>query len=743
METLTNLFEKYRSNVFPGPLMDFCESLGLKSIDPFMQLGIGFNPKEGCWIFPERDNFGVIVGLSRRYSNSKKYMVEGSKRGFYFAVNPNFFSGKRKYNTASMNFIPIDKTKEACPICGHYGWCMVSKDRAVCRCNRKKSDIPQGFGFLHILDKTKYQQLSSGSLLYETDKPLIIVEGVTDWATATEMGFVAIGRHGALGKEQGLLKFIQNQDVIIIGDNDKGAGKNGLERVFNTINKDCRAIKLMPPKDIKDLREWRTALHISTDDLLTYATETGENKIDTALLNSDKPFDISKEWLHRDYTMANFITLRRYKQNWYGFREGVYQQIEEEALRGQIYRYLENKYHTKSNTNGGVTDIPINPTRNLVSDILDATNAPPLWLQWTGRAKPDELIIFKNGLLNITKYLNGKENCFYRATPEFFTLTSIPHIFSPEIQLDSEIQEKLLEILIEEDKILLFQEWAGYLLLASQKYEKLMLFVGPKRAGKGTLLDLLSAMLGYSQVASTSFRTLSGSFGYSSLIGKLLAIMPDASIPRDVDGVQSLETIKQITGGDRVNINRKYRDELPLVKLVARFMIAVNTLPELPDYAKTLESRLNIIQFTESFVGREDRNLKQRLAGKANTLIPWALEGLKRLQEQGAFTLPQSSNKTLRDFVSISSPLGDFIKECCILKPDIFINRNQLYDCWCEWALREGQRKISHPTFRQRFLSLYLNGVKGEGRIIGGHKIEGYAGLGLTKTAKQKFLGVM
>lgn len=746
---IVNLFEQYRQNIFPGPLLDFCESLGLKSIDPFMKLGIGFDSKDGCWVFPERDTAGVIVGLSRRFPSGKKYMVEGSKRGFYYAVNPAFFSGKRKYNTASMNFIPIDKTKEPCPICGHVGWCMVSKDRAVCRCNRKKSDTPQGFGFLHILDESKYQELSSGPLLYETDKPIIVVEGVTDWLAATEMGFIAIGRPGAKGQEADLLTFVRDRSVIIVGENDAGAGKNGMERVFSAISKDCQAIKLMPPADIKDLRNWYVELGITADDLIVCASETGENKINDAVMSSDKPLDLSIAWLKREYTTSDLVTLRRYKQNWYEFHGGLYQQIEDEVLRGKAYKFLENKYFVRIDKKGGVTHVPINPTRSLVSDILDALltrclvpKDPPVWLRWTGRSNPGELVAFKNGILDTNKYLNGKEKYFYSATPEFFTLTSIPHIFNLDVQLDPEIQDKLLEILIDEDKILLFQEWAGYLLLASQKYEKMMLFVGPKRAGKGTLLELLSAMVGLDQVASTSFRTLSGSFGYSALVGKLLAIMPDASIPREVDGVQVLETIKQITGGDGVNINRKYREELPFVKLVSRFIVAVNTLPELPDYAKTLESRLNIIRFTESFEGREDRDLKRRLSGKANTMIPWALEGLKRLQEQGAFTVPKSSGETLREFISISSPLGDFISECCVLKDGAFINRNQLYDCWLGWASREGQRKISHPVFRQRFLSLYLTGVKSEARIVEGHKVLGFIGIKLTKAAQREFLEI-
>jgi hypothetical protein len=42
---------------------------------------IGWLEKESAWIFPERDGNGKVVGLTRRYENGEKKMIQGGQRG--------------------------------------------------------------------------------------------------------------------------------------------------------------------------------------------------------------------------------------------------------------------------------------------------------------------------------------------------------------------------------------------------------------------------------------------------------------------------------------------------------------------------------------------------------------------------------------------------------------------------------------------------------------------------------------
>src|SRR5690606_33425381 len=79
------------------------------------------------------------------------------------------------------------------------------------------------------------------------------------------------------------------------------------------------------------------------------------------------------------------------------------------------------------------------------------------------------------------------------------------------------------------------QEWFGYVLTPWTALQKMLLLVGPKRSGKGTIGRILSAMLGAHNVAGPTLSSIGMNFGLSPLLGKLLAIISDARMSGRVD----------------------------------------------------------------------------------------------------------------------------------------------------------------------------------------------------------------
>jgi hypothetical protein len=53
------------------------------SLESLRELDVVWSTEHTCWLFPERDGQGSICGLMRRYSNGKKYFIQGGKRGLY------------------------------------------------------------------------------------------------------------------------------------------------------------------------------------------------------------------------------------------------------------------------------------------------------------------------------------------------------------------------------------------------------------------------------------------------------------------------------------------------------------------------------------------------------------------------------------------------------------------------------------------------------------------------------------
>ncbi len=149
--------------------------------------------------------------------------------------------------------------------------------------------------------------------------------------------------------------------------------------------------------------------------------------------------------------------------------------------------------------------VPFKPTRARVSDALDALGAviqldkyvePPAWLTQSAAPPAQELLACGNGLLHLP---TGK---MYPPTPDFFGLSASEVIFDPAAP-DPVLWLKFLKELFDDDKeaVKTLQEWCGYGLAPDNSQQKILLVVGPKRSGKGTIARILTKLLGRNSVA--------------------------------------------------------------------------------------------------------------------------------------------------------------------------------------------------------------------------------------------------
>lgn len=717
------IYDKYLDNVkhYPALLRPLAESLGV-SIMSLHALEVGYAPVNeygyGAWAFPERDEHGEIIGILYRDINGKKLPIKGSKRGLTY-VN------KIQENYEKKNWVRVSK-ENPCKLCGKADGCMYpdneydSPAAVVCVHISTGSDgplSPNAPGYLHVLDEQRNatrRELLSG--LSPSPHPVLIVEGASDVAAAFDLGFVAVGRPSAEGGRAILGELVRGRMVCIVGENDAGAGKTGMESTFATLRKLCpNCTKLMPPEGIKDLRAWKN-VGLTQSDLLAYIERTGDSVLDPTIFEDDIAYTIADDWLKKTKTLNGKLNLRIFRHGFIEFNGQCYEEVSDGPIHGQLYQFLAGKKHIHADG----TVKPYKASRAKVYDILDACNAfchvdadPPAWLcSDKNKPNPARLITFHNGVLDVDKYING-EILLYKPTSDLFTFTVLPYDFDPN--KESKMWIKFLEEIFsgDQEKIKLLQQWFGYNCVPDMSYEKLMLLTGVPRSGKGTTLETLQAMLGDRNCCTSSFQLLAGAHGYHPLMGKLSAVVSDAKAPRKGEAEAVLEKILSITGGDAVSVNPKNIAILPLIRLFCRFTIAMNDLPAFTDHSRALEYRTNILTFENSYVGKEDRSLKTRLRNEAATggIINWALEGLKSLYLANNFILPTSSKKELQVFRELVSPCQTFIEGCLIFQTDVFESTDFLYEAWKWWCRREGRNEGFKSVF-MRYLLSSIPGLK-------------------------------
>lgn len=762
----------FLNNCTPGMYQWLGTNLGVTP-EALTQLQIGYSPRvvfggkglkkeyisyDGWFTVPMRDENAKLTGFSLRNCGGKKLMYPGSKPGTIYVVNPNHREGEHGYSTGSHNWVRVADGGVPCPICGKADGCLVSSecptDPKAVVCIRTESPKPLKLGWLHIRKDTGI--LASASPLADSEKPVLVVEGMSDVAAAYDLGFPAIGKPNNIGGQNIVAELVRGRTVIVMGENDKKANGEWPGQIGASMSlKSCltttgKARILFPPEHVKDLRAWKNNYGLTAVTLLADAEEKGQEQITDDLIPDDRPLTIFRRFLKEQYTAGKVTLLKNWEDRWYVYNgsDGCYNSVEENALIGEFARWTDNKQVIMDRAQGPKPE-KLKYTAGLWSSIRQValadgylTGTLPQWINGKNGLDMHSLICFNNGVLDVDAYLENSAVALLPSTPDLFTVNALPFSFDPTAVCP--LWLAFLESSLGDDpaKIALLQEWLGYCMTSDISMEKMLYMRGPTGHGKGTILNIISHLVGKKNVASPQFKKLADNFGLQSLIGKLVCLIGDARDDRaGASLVGALEVLLSIVGGDELQIDRKFLPRVEGIKLTTRITIASNIFLNIPDPSGAMERRLMLLDFQKKVTeDQRDHTLKQRLPEEIAGIAAWALEGLRRLRLNGAFTVPASSLTAMQEWKLFNNPLASFLDECTTADPKGVVPRRMLFDGWNSWA---GAKRLPVGTKSQFFndivtLATY---VSQDSMEIGGRQEIIYRGLAFTSDAARRYLG--
>lgn len=413
---------------------------------------------------------------------------------------------------------------------------------------------------------------------------------------------------------------------------------------------------------------------------------------------------LAKAFVAERHAHTDGSTLRMWSDDYWAWNGSRYLSVPDVDIKTAVANWLVNQ-------RTGVT-------RKLVAEVLEFvgfvchvpyTIAMPAFLDHAKDVSAENIVAFKNTLVELTP--DGDIKSQRQHTPNFFSSIVLPYDFD-ESSVCPAWHAFLEQVLPDPQSRQLLQMWFGLLLTPDTSYQKLLLLVGPKRAGKGTVCRIVEEVFGQHACTSPSLSSLGSEFGLAPLLSKTIAILPDAHLGRRADVMRILEVLKSIVGEDSQNVNRKHRAVLTGVRLNTRFILTVNELPHFRDASGALADRLLILQFPNSFSGREDRSLSDTLARESAGIVNWAIDGLRQLRTAGEFTVPDASKDILENFTSLASPIAGFVEECCILDGESWTCCSAIYDAWCGWAKANGQREKNKAQFGEQLRVATQGGVE-------------------------------
>jgi putative DNA primase/helicase len=341
-----------------------------------------------------------------------------------------------------------------------------------------------------------------------------------------------------------------------------------------------------------------------------------------------------------------------------------------------------------------------------------------------------EILPARNALVHLPSFVK-RSYCTVPPSPRFFNAFALDYDFDPAAQ--SPVEWLAFLRLIwgnDSESIDCLQEWFGYLLTADTRQQKILMMVGPKRSGRGTIARVLKAVAGASNVVNPTLSTLARPFGLSALIDKPVAIFPDARLSSRPDNAAIVECLLSISGEDDQTIDRKHLAAWT-GRLPTRFVLISNELPRLKDASGALASRLIILRFTRSFYDQEDTGLFDRLRRELPGILLWAVAGWERLRLRGRFIQPRSARDLVAAMDELASPILTFLQDRCVLAQHESVPVAALYEAWRLWCQEHGRDAVGDEQSFGRDLHAAIPGLSKSRHRHGSARIAHYNGIRL------------
>ncbi|HRW54690.1 MAG TPA: phage/plasmid primase, P4 family [Phycisphaerae bacterium] len=587
----------------------------------------------------------------------------------------------------------------------------------------------------------------------KSDSPTIITEGEKKTLALDQIGYPTVGLPGVwgfaepkprtqAGNKYGKLKLHADLRVM----DWKG---RRVVVVFDSDAAENRQVRLAEHRLSELMTEAGAAVTIArlpqvgigktgVDDFLVHHGDTGLEKLRTIINGAEvaeKPdeltsLEIAKELIADQFTVEGYKAIVYHNSEYYRWAGNYYVRVDRDELVPRVQKWLNEHGHKASSS--FAREIANSLQAEAVQDF---SRTPPFFLDWAprdSRFTPENTLVGRNMMLSLPSLESG-EPVHRDPYPGLFNVNGLDY----DINLDAPAPENFLRFLQsiwpdDPQSIETLLEWIGYLLTPDTRQQKMLLCVGPKRSGKGTISRVVQGLVGAGNCVSPTLASLATNFGLSPLVNKTVAIVSDARLSGKTDHSIVTERLLSITGEDAQTIDRKYLPPIT-TQLKTRFCVFTNELPRMGDSSGALAGRMIVLRMRRSFFGVEDHGLSERLLAERPGILLMAIEGWRRLRQRGRFVQPDSAASLVEQLEEITSPVGAFVADRCELAQDATVSVQEIFDAWRQWCEASGKSWTGDRQTFGRDLRSAVPDIEDTRPNVNGRRERHYRGIRLAK----------
>lgn len=282
----------------------------------------------------------------------------------------------------------------------------------------------------------------------------------------------------------------------------------------------------------------------------------------------------------------------------------------------------------------------------------------------------------------------------------------LPVDYNPAVEYPN--WSKALKQWVNSDETINFlQEYIGYCFYTENKFQKALILLGSGSNGKSTFLEIVSKLIGESNISNLPLQRLGGRFDSAYLQDKLI------NIAGDLDPTYMTETgiVKEIISGGTI-IGEIKGGKTFSFKANCKLLFSCNELPHSRDKSDGWYRRFFIVDFPNKFTPDSpeyDPELNSKLISELPGIQNWAIEGLKRLLTNKKFTVSSDMKFELNKYRADNDNVAYFFQNFHTKTPDYDQVISEAYDIYLSYCEDYKTTALERNKFTSRLKSLGIN----------------------------------
>lgn len=591
-----------------------------------------------------------------------------------------------------------------------------------------------------------YFPLSLNGHYHSPDEPLIITEGEKKALSASLLGFCVVGLGGVscwsikrmkdgAGKPIGERQLLpdlahlpwKGRTVFIAFDSDRLSKKGVLAEensLAQALQNQGAIVKIVAiPAAAQDQKQGlddflvansAAALQLLLEQATVWQEESISKSVEVGPLDDiNNPHLLVERFLNRYFIREDTHNLYWWREQFVVYLDGRYVLRDIEEVKSQLIRFIRHQFQidaveNEKKKNKSVTASLINVCLQVLKSETNLSHSiePPHWLiepDTSPKLTSSNSIALRNGVLRL------EDLKLFPCTPNYFCFNVLPYNFDPRASEPKQWKMFLQSLWPgDPESIEALQEWFGYLLTQNTSQQKILFLLGPKRCGKGTIIRVLTQLIGPENTCSPTLHSLESSFGMQPLLHKTAALITDVRLGYRANLAAITEILLSISGEDAQTVNRKHKSHVT-GRLPIRFVLVSNELLKFGDASGALIGRFIALRLRQSFFNREDPDLTDKLLAELPGILLWAIEGWRRLRQRRRFVQPASSKHVIRELEMLNAPVVQFVQDECVIEHSARIPKDELFGAWKTWCEANNQSAGSLPTFGRLLKAAYFS----------------------------------